>query len=82
MQSEVADYYGRFNISKPLLELRNLAQIAALTVDCALSRKESRGLHYNADHPNLSTTSSDSILIPHNSPLDPNSPDSSRLPEY
>lgn len=82
MQREVADYYGRFNISKPLLELRNLAQIAALTVDCALSRKESRGLHYNADHPNLSTTSSDSILIPHNSPLDPNSPDSRRLPEY
>jgi len=82
MQSEVADYYGRFNISKPLLELRNLAQIAALTVDCALSRKESRGLHYNADHPNLSATSSDSILIPHNSPLDPDSPDSRRLPEY
>ncbi len=82
MQREVADYYGRFNISKPLLELRNLAQIAALTVDCALSRKESRGLHYNADHPNLCDIALDSVLIPDNSPLDRHDPNSLLLPEY
>ena len=69
MQEEVAGYYGRFQITRPLLELRNLAQVAALTVECAINRKESRGLHFNRDYPETSSEAQDSILIPDNTVL-------------
>ena len=49
MQDEINDFYRRFVITRPLLELRNLGQVASLMNDCALSRKESRGLHFNSD---------------------------------
>jgi len=64
MREEIDGYYKRFQITRPLLELRNLAQVAALTVECALQREESRGLHFNQDHPNLNNDATDSILIP------------------
>ena len=49
--SEVRDYYSNFKIHPDILELRNIATVADLTVKCALSRKESRGIHYNLDYP-------------------------------
>ena len=64
LEREVSGYYARFQITKPLLEMRNLARVAQLMVQCAAERRESRGLHYNSDYPELSDIARDSILVP------------------
>ena len=69
LQSEIAEYYGNYKVSNDLLELRNLAMVAELMIRCALSRKESRGLHYTLDYPEMLPEAHDTVLLPANSPL-------------
>ena len=64
LQQELDEYYSRFRVSNNLLELRNLVQVAELIVRCAMMRKESRGLHYTLDYPDLMQDSGPSVLSP------------------
>ncbi|ENZ0077590.1 L-aspartate oxidase [Escherichia coli] len=66
LQKEIDEYYAHFRVSNNLLELRNLVQVAELIVRCAMMRKESRGLHFTLDYPELLTHSGPSILSPGN----------------
>ncbi len=54
LKDEIIDYYKRSTLSSALIELRNMATIAHLIICGAVERKESRGLHYTTDYPELS----------------------------
>ena len=66
LTSEIDEYYSNFRVSSDLIELRNLTLVADLIICSALSRKESRGLHYTLDYPELdpALANVDTILDP------------------
>jgi L-aspartate oxidase len=51
LRDETDEYYAKFRVNRDLLELRNLLSTSELVVRSALSRHESRGLHYSRDYP-------------------------------
>jgi L-aspartate oxidase len=64
LRQEVRDYYAHFRVTPDLIELRNLVEVADLIIRSALSRHESRGLHYTLDYPETLAEARDTILIP------------------
>ena len=51
LRHEVRDFYWGHRVNSDILELRNLVAVASLIIDCAIRRKESRGIHYTLDYP-------------------------------
>jgi len=51
LKKEVREFYWGHRVNADILELRNLVAVASLVVDCAIRRRESRGLHHTLDYP-------------------------------
>ena len=64
LRAEVDEYYGHFRVTPDLIELRNLVEVAGLIVRSALARRESRGLHYTLDYPEMLPNAVDTVLTP------------------
>ncbi|MEZ0232955.1 MAG: L-aspartate oxidase [Methylophilaceae bacterium] len=66
LRDEVHEFYSNFRISNNLIELRNLLQVAELIVKSAIDRKESRGLHYSKDYPEMLPEAVPTVIEPSN----------------
>ncbi|MDP8913107.1 MAG: L-aspartate oxidase [Pseudomonadota bacterium] len=64
LRQETEEYYGHFRVTPDLIELRNLVEVSGLIVRCALTRQESRGLHYTLDYPEVLPDAVDTVLAP------------------
>ncbi|MES2360617.1 MAG: L-aspartate oxidase [Pseudomonadota bacterium] len=64
LQGEIQEFYAHFHVTRDLLELRNLVQVADLVVRSAQARHESRGLHFSRDYPETAATAEPTILAP------------------
>jgi len=50
---ETEELYERSVLTEKICELRNMINVAYLIIKMASQRKESRGLHYSIDYPDL-----------------------------
>ena len=66
LQNEIQEYYSNCKVTRDLLELRNLATVSELIIRCAMQRKESRGLHFTLDYPDLDPIARDTVMVPIN----------------
>ena len=64
LQGEIQEFYAHFHVTRDLLELRNLVQVAELIVRSAHSRHESRGLHFSRDYPDTKPEAIPTTLTP------------------
>ncbi|SAL80923.1 L-aspartate oxidase [Caballeronia choica] len=64
LREEIHEYYANFKVSRDLLELRNLVDVASLIVESACSRRESRGLHFSRDWPDTLPKALPTVLTP------------------
>lgn len=64
LHSEINEFYSHFRVTHDLIELRNLVLTAELIIRCALLRKESRGLHYSRDYPDVLKKARSTVLKP------------------
>jgi len=64
LKGEIQEFYAQFHVTRDMLELRNLVQVADLIVRSAQSRHESRGLHYSRDYPQTEPTPRPTLLVP------------------
>ena len=62
LMREIDEFYANFRVSHDLIELRNLVVTADLIVRCAMQRRESRGLHYSRDYPDLAKSVRNTVL--------------------
>lgn len=64
LRDEIQEYYANFKVSRDLLELRNLVEVASLIVESACTRRESRGLHFSRDWPGTLPEARPTVLTP------------------
>jgi L-aspartate oxidase len=64
LQAEITEFYTHFRVSRDLLELRNLVQVADVIVQSARQRQESRGLHFSRDYPAMADAAHPTVLRP------------------
>lgn len=62
LRREIEEFYANFRVSHDLIELRNLVATADLIVRCAMQRKESRGLHFSRDFPEMAAKAKNTVL--------------------
>ncbi len=64
LKREITEYYQDYQVSKNLIELRNLVLVSEMIVRCAMERKESRGLHFTLDYPEQADELRKTVLTP------------------